>query len=376
MGTIRFQNVAKQFGGQIVLADVTLELHSGQSTALVGANGAGKTTLFRLITGAQTPDSGTVTCSRGLDVGYLAQEPEVRGDVTLRAAVTEAFTELIALEQKLHALAEQMAAEHDSPELADHMAEYDRINARFEAAGGYGFEQRVDEILGGLGFAKSDYELPVRVLSGGQKCRAALAKLLLQERQFLLLDEPTNHLDIDAVRWLEKFLANYHGGAVIISHDRYLLDRVAERTIEVANARATSYTGNYSRYVETRELHRKTQARQYEKDKAFIEKERAYIAKHLAGQRTRQAQGRRTRLERQLAAGELTTSLPGADRRAAALRFDDVDISGQEGKEIVRVDGLAKAFGEKRLFADLSLASTPASGWASPAQTARAKRHC
>ena len=358
MSSIRLQNVMKQFGGQVVLADVSLDLHSGQIAALVGANGVGKTTLFRLIAGELTPDIGTVTTSRGLAVGYLPQEPDVAVDTTLRAAVAAAFADLAALEEKLQALSQQIAAEHQGPRLHELMSQYDRLSARFETAGGYTFEQRLSEVLGGLGFTPADYDLPVAALSGGQKCRAALAKLLLQERQFLLLDEPTNHLDIDAVRWLEKFLAGHHGGAVIISHDRYLLDRVAQRTIELtagpAGGRVQSYSGNYSDYVRTRELHALTQQRQHDQDRAFIEKERDFIARHMAGQRSRQAQGRQKRLERQLAAGEFVLDQPH-QRRTVKMEFAALARTPRGNQAIVRTDGLGKQYGDKVLFRDLAL---------------------
>ena len=365
MGTVRLQNVTKQFGPRIVLEDVSLDLHTGQIAALIGANGAGKTTLFRLIDGQLSPDMGTVTRSKGLEVGYLPQEPDIPAEATLRDAVAEAFADLMALEHKLQQLSERMAAEHDDGHWHDLVQEYDRTSARFEAAGGYHFEQRLNEVLGGLGFAPADYELPIAVLSGGQKCRAALAKLLLQERQFLLLDEPTNHLDIDAIRWLEKFLAGHHGGAVIISHDRYLLDRLAERTVELtsppasagsaAGGRVYSYPGNYTNYVRAREIRRLTQGREYEKDRAFIEKEQEFIAKHLAGQRTKEAQGRRTRLERRIKAGEFTLERPG-EQHGASIRFADSGTKPPKGKELVRVDGLRKQYGEKVLFSDLDFA--------------------
>jgi ATP-binding cassette subfamily F protein 3 len=381
MGSIRLQNVGKQFGGQIVLNDVTLDLHSGQVAALIGPNGAGKTTIFRLIAGQYPPDTGTVTLSKGLAVGYLAQEPTIATQKTLRDAVAEAFTDLIAMEQRLQQLGQELADEHDGPRAGELMTQYDRLHARFEAAGGYSFEQRLNEVLGGLGFSPADYALPVSALSGGQKCRAALAQLLLAgaadasgaSDQFLLLDEPTNHLDIDAVRWLEKFLAGHHGGAVIISHDRYLLDRLAERTIEVqptpSGGRLESYPGNYTNFVQTRELRRLSAERQYEQDKAFVEKEREYIARYGAGQRARQAQGRLKRLERQIAAGEFVLERSG-QRRDAKLEFTDPNRASKSpgtfggagqtagtraGTEIVRVEGLRKQYGDKVLFTDLAL---------------------
>ncbi|MBK9118872.1 MAG: ABC-F family ATP-binding cassette domain-containing protein [Phycisphaerales bacterium] len=358
MAAIRLQNVTKQFGPRIVLDDVSLELHPGQIAALVGANGAGKTTIFRLIARQFPPDMGTVTIARGLEVGYLTQEPDLDETLTLRGAVTAAFGELGALERRVHELSDRIAAEHDAPHAAELLAEYDRVHARFEAAGGYTFEQRLNEVLGGLGFLLSDYDLPLSALSGGQKCRAALGRLLLQDATFLLLDEPTNHLDIDAIRWLEKFLAGHHGGAVIISHDRYLLDRVAERTVEViaapAGGQLRSYTGNYTQFLETRALERLTQERQYEKDKAFLDKERGYIRKYMAGQRSRQAQGRLKKLETRLGKGEFTLDKPGETHRTR-FQFARVDTSAQKGKELVGAVGLAKRYGDKQLFAGLDL---------------------
>jgi ATP-binding cassette subfamily F protein 3 len=354
MGLIRLQGVRKQLGDRLVLDDLSLELHSGEKVGLVGPNGAGKTTLFKLITGVLTPERGTVTVSRGLEVGYLPQDPEVGAGRTLHDEVLSAFAEVLALEQKAHELSEQMGSAATEAALNDLMARYDRANAEFVAAGGYTYEQRLGAILHGLGFSPSDYAKPMAVLSGGQKCRAALAKLLLAESRFLLLDEPTNHLDIDAVRWLEKFLANHQGGAVIISHDRYLLDRVADRIVEIDSGRAHSYAGNYSAFVELRELKRLTQDRQSEKDREFIEKERAFIAKHMGSQRTAEARGRRTRLERRLKAGEFTLE-KSREQQRVSIRFEDRDEPSLVGRDIVEISGLGKAFGAQRLFSGLSL---------------------
>lgn len=350
MASLTLQNVTRQFGTRTVLREVCAQFSSGEIVGLVGPNGAGKTTLFRLMTGALEPDYGTVTRSRGMEIGYLPQEPDVADGRTLHDEVGEAFEELLALEHRIHAVAEEMSRSPEGPHLSELLSTLDRLNNEFAAAGGHRFEQRLHEILGGLGFSPTDYVLPMAALSGGQRCRAALAKLLLSDRPFLLLDEPTNHLDIDAVRWLEKFLAGHSGGAVIISHDRYLLDRVCDRIVEVDQGVLTSYPGNYSNYVETRERRRLTQERQFEKDAEFIRKERDFIARHLAGQRSKEAQGRRTRLERQLAAGELVTSAPGR-RRAARISFE----KNEAGRgTILRCDELRMAYGEKELFAGLS----------------------
>lgn len=354
MGLIRLQNVHKQFGERILLDNVTLELNSGQRVGLVGPNGAGKTTLFKLVAGIAAPDSGTVTVSRGMKIGYLPQEPEVSPDRTLHDEVMSAFSDILAIEQRMHEISERMSRTPPGAELEDLMREYDRVNARFVAAGGYSYEQRLGEILGGLGFSETDYALPVTALSGGQKCRAALARLLLDDSEFLLLDEPTNHLDIDAVRWLERFLTQHGGGAVIVSHDRYLLDRVADCILELDRARLFAYPGNYSNYTRTREVRRLTQLREFEKDQEFIAKEREFIARHMGSQRTAEAKGRLTRLERRIADGEFVMEKP-AHRERVRFQFDGADPGLLAGRDIVEISGLSKTFDQKRLFSDLSL---------------------
>ncbi|MBI4718585.1 MAG: ABC-F family ATP-binding cassette domain-containing protein [Planctomycetes bacterium] len=351
MGVVTVHGVSKQYGTKVVLDGVSLELHSGETVGLVGANGAGKTTLFRLIAGVEPPDTGTVTRARGLEVGYLEQEPAVALDRSLHDEVGSVFDELLALERRMHEVSEELAACHDQPHAAELMAAYDRLHAQFVAAGGHTFETRLHEILGGLGFSSADYALSMAVLSGGQKCRAALAKLLLEDKPFLLLDEPTNHLDIDAVRWLEKFLAGHRGGAVVISHDRYLLDRLCDRIVEVEHRRTASYPGNYSNFAQVKAVRLLTQERQYEKDAEFIRKERDFIARHLAGQRSKEAKGRRTRLERRMSAGEFVTEAPQA-RRRARIAFDRSEV---RGGEVLRCDDLAMAYGAKRLFSGVSL---------------------
>jgi ATP-binding cassette subfamily F protein 3 len=365
MGTINIQNVTKQFGGQVVLDNVSIELHSGETVGIVGPNGAGKTTLFRLITGQVRPDLGTVTRSKGMDVGYLPQEPQIGLENTLHDEVLSVFAEIFALERKQQALSEQMAAQSEGPQLDELMKQYDRVTAEFIAAGGYTYEQRLNEILGGLGFTEADRSLPMAALSGGQKCRAALGKLLLQDTSYLLLDEPTNHLDIDAVRWLEKFLAGHHGGAAIVSHDRYLLDRLAERIIEVDRKRLTPYPGNYTNYVKVRGLRELTEQRRYERDQEYIAKEQDFIARNIYGQRTREAQGRRKRLERRLEAGEFSLEKPvpsksmkldfTAARRGAGQSPQRKRGTATRSTTVVEIDGAAKRYGDKVLFDNLSV---------------------
>ncbi len=350
MAAVTIRNVTKQFGDQLVLENVSLELRTGETVGLVGANGAGKTTLFRLIAGEIPPDIGSITRSRGLEIGFLKQEPDIELEGTLRDEVGSAFAGLLALEDRLHDVADKIAACTGSDALSALMETYERINAQFISAGGLRLETKLNEVLGGLGFAPADYTRPMSTLSGGQKCRAALAKLLLGDQGFLLLDEPTNHLDIDTVRWLEKFLAGHRGGAVIVSHDRYLLDRLCDRTIEIDRAKVANFPGNYSNYAKTKDIRLLTQQRQFQKDSEFIKKEQAFIAKHIAAQRPKQARGRRTRLKRRLKAGEFVTEKPRA-RRSPRFAFEKTRT---EASTVLRCDQLGMHYDDNVLFTDLT----------------------
>ena len=355
MGLIRFQDVTKQFGGRVVLDGVSVEISSSEHVGLVGPNGAGKSTLVRLINGTIPPDIGSVTLSKGMHVGTLEQEPRMNPAATLHDEVLSVFADVLALEARMEQLTQEIAAAGESGnDAAALLTEYDRVRERFETAGGYRYESRLGEILGGLGFRPEDAGLPVQALSGGQRCRAALAKLLLDESEFLLLDEPTNHLDIDAVRWLEKFLAGHHGGALIISHDRYLLDRACDRILEIDRGRVLSYPGNYSNFVRTRETRRLTQQREFEKDRDFIESERDFIARHIGSQRTAEARGRRTRLERRIRDGEFELARPN-EAQTLKLRFGDGRADPATGHTILEVKELTKGYETRPLFAELSL---------------------
>lgn len=354
MAAVSIRGVSRQFGTQVVLKDVSLELQSGETVGLVGVNGSGKTTLFRLIAGEIQPDKGTITRARNLEIGFLRQEPDISLERTLHDEVGSAFADLLALEEKLHNLSDQMADCKDKERLKELMEAYERVNSQFMARGGHNFETRLNEILGGLGFSPDDYDTPMATLSGGQKCRAALAKLLLTDPTFLLLDEPTNHLDIDAVSWLERFLAGHHGGTVIISHDRYLLDHLCDRIVEAEGTTLTSFPGNYTNYTKTKAIRVLSQQRQFEKDAEFIKKERDFIARYHAAQRGREALGRRKRLERRLEAGEFTTDTPQRAREAK-FRFETSESrSASHAVTVLRCDDLAMRFDDNVLFTRLT----------------------
>ncbi|HVU14507.1 MAG TPA: ABC-F family ATP-binding cassette domain-containing protein [Phototrophicaceae bacterium] len=295
MSLISATNLAKEFGPDEIFGGVSVEIPHGARIALVGPNGAGKTTLLRILIGLDLSSDGTVSRSRGLRIGFLPQRPELLGEHTLWAELMTAFTDLRAQEAELTRL-ENDLADPDKHEAA--IAVYGELQEKFELAGGYTYEQRTRTVLHGLGFAPEDYNRPLSQLSGGQKTRALLGRLLLEAPDLLALDEPTNHLDIEAIEWLEGFLNEFEGAVLVVSHDRYFMDAVAKTIWELDFGTLELYRGNYSHYVQQREERHERLLKEYETQQEFIAKEEEYIRRNLAGQNTKQAQGRRTRLER------------------------------------------------------------------------------
>ncbi len=352
MGIVSLQNVHVAFGSQVVLDGLDWEIQRGEKVGLIGPNGSGKTMLFKLILGDVTPGMGTVTRSRGLQTAYLPQEPLLDSANTLLAEVTRTFDHVRDLERRVAEVAQRIADHHDTDRVDDLMSEYDELTHRLEAAGGYQYETVVKEVLGGLGFAPEDYDLPISALSGGQKCRAALAQLLLQEADLLLLDEPTNHLDIEATRFLEKFLAGYHGAAVIVSHDRYLLDRVVGKIADLDLKQITTYPCGYSDYAEAKRMRLLSAEREFTKQQEWLHHQREYAERVKADKsRARQAQGRLRRLDRMEKEGQILEQ-PTHTRRRMALDFTPARRSGDM---VLRAEGVCKAYGETVLFKGMDL---------------------
>src|SRR5688500_4162085 len=290
----RVSDVYKSYGAQDVLRGASLQVNPGEHVGLVGRNGAGKTTLFRLVTGEETPDRGDVVRARGVKLGLLEQHVDFEQGTTVHEAALAAFGQLQSIEHEMHELEHRMA---EAPEDLDAVLErYSHLQQEFERQGGFEYAARAEAILQGLGFERDTWATPCEILSGGQKNRLGLARLLLAEPDVLLLDEPTNHLDVSAVEWLEEFLASYKSAYVIISHDRYFLDRACTRIVEVELGKAVSYTGNYSAFLVEREERREIQQRAYENQQHLIAKTEEFIRRNLAGQKTKQAKSRRTML--------------------------------------------------------------------------------
>jgi ATP-binding cassette subfamily F protein 3 len=292
----RLTDVYKSYGGQDVLRGASLQVNPGEHVGLVGRNGAGKTTLFRLVTGEETPDRGDVVRARGVKLGLLEQHVDFEPGTTVHEAALAAFGQLQSIEHEMHELEHRMAEAPDDLEAV--LERYSHLQQEFEHQGGFEYAARAEAILQGLGFERETWATPAEILSGGQKNRLGLARLLLAEPDVLLLDEPTNHLDVAAVEWLEEFLASYKSAYVIISHDRYFLDRACTRIVEVELGKAVSYTGNYSAFLVEREERREIQLRAYENQQHLIAKTEEFIRKNLAGQKTKQAKSRRTMLQK------------------------------------------------------------------------------
>src|SRR5438874_9227017 len=293
--------VGKSFGAERIFAGVSFQIDPQDSIGLVGPNGAGKSTLLNLLAGREEPDEGTVARQRNIRIGYLTQTTDFQPENTLREEMLTVFEQVRVWERELSDLAYELSASTAQQESTLHehlMQRYDDLQSRFEHAGGYTYENRVDQVLDGLGFTREQQSSPVSHLSGGQQTRAALGKLLLQEPDLLLLDEPTNHLDLKALEWLETYLINWKGAMVVVAHDRYFLDKVVSRTIEMAFARIEEYPGNYTKYLRLREERMERRLREYEAQQAHIAHKEEFIRRYKAGQRSREARGRQKLLNR------------------------------------------------------------------------------
>ena len=343
MSLIRLEYVTKLYDPDLILDDISVSIEHGDRLGLIGRNGTGKTTLLKIINGSLANFKGKVVSAKGLRIGYLSQEPELARDCTLRQEMLKVFEKRRTLEDKMLLLAEEMETE-EAPHL---LAAYAQIQEEHERLGGYDYEHEINRILSGLGFSEPDFNLPIRVLSGGQKSRATLAKLLLEKPDLLLFDEPTNHLDINGIEWLENYLnIEYNGAVLVVSHDRYFLDKVVRKVWELEDHQIKIYRGNYSKYVETKRVEQLVAERSFKKQHVFIEHEEDFIRRNIAGQRTREAQGRRKKLDR-LEKFEK----PKSDAPTLNLSFTP---ETRGGNDILRCQKVGKAFGDKVIFTDMN----------------------
>ena len=353
MPLLTVSNLKHAFPTRAVLDGATLSVEAGEKIGLVGRNGAGKSTLLKVITGQLVPDEGSLQLARGVRVGHLSQHPDfVPGD-TVREAANRAFAALHEAQDDLARLYESMA-EATGPELEKLMNQQSELDARIEALGGYAVEHRVEATLEGLGLSSERFDQRVDTLSGGQKARLGLARLLLESPDLLLLDEPTNHLDIRGRQWLETFLADeFHGAVIVVSHDRWLLDRVVNRIVEVEAGRVLEYPGNYQAFIAQRHERKIVEQRVHEKQLDKIRAEEAFIRKYKSGQRAKQARGREARLER-FKRDELS-------ERPIELEVVSLDLPKppRAGDVLVAGEHLTKSYGDATLFGDFSISIRP-----------------
>jgi ATP-binding cassette, subfamily F, member 3 len=295
MSILVAERIAKSFDPNDIFWDISCSVARGDRIALVGRNGTGKTTLLRILAGLEPPTSGHVHRAKGLRIGTLPQEARLQGPGTLWQAMLEAFEPLRALEARLHDLETEMA---DPAHTQEALEAYAPLRDRFELLGGYSYQDRIRHVLMGLSFSREIHDMPLSHLSGGQQTRAFLARLLLESPDLLLLDEPTNHLDLQAIEWLEGYLNSWDGTVILVAHDRYFMDHVVHKVWELAFGQLEVYSGNYSQYVQQRTDRYERRLKEYRAQQEMIEKEEDYIRRFMAGQLTRQAQGRLKRLER------------------------------------------------------------------------------
>ena len=350
MAIATFRNVHKSFGGQIVFDNLNLQIHPSEKVGMIGANGSGKSTILKLVTGFLTPDMGEVIKQKGVRIGYLPQEAGFETDRTVIEEMYAGLEGVFELQDKIHKVSLEMERSV-SAELKDKMRQYDLLLHRFELAGGYEYEIRIKATLAGLGFEQSEFDEKLSALSGGQLSRLGLAKVLLGDSELLLLDEPTNHLDLQATEWLERFLIGYKGAVVVISHDRYLLDKLAQKIIEVEGGNAKVWAGNYSNYLNSKRTSALEEQRQFEQRKEMVEKTIDFIARNKDQEGMRgTARGRKKRLKKLL---KKNPDFLEKKREQKTVTFSFSKGRSASGL-VLRCEDLSRSFGDKKLFDGLS----------------------
>ena len=344
------QHIAKSFGVNAVLRDVSLTVQQGDRIGLVGVNGCGKSTLMRILAGLDAQDGGEISLVRGLRVGYLAQQNMVTSGETVWNELQKVYEQVFAMEKKLRELEDEMAHAHtDVQRFAQLSADYDRLTQRFEEADGYSWKSMVSGVLNGLGFKPAQYDQCVDSLSGGEQTRLCLARLLLQKPDLLLLDEPTNHLDMETLQWLENYLAAYKGSVLVISHDRYFLDHVCTGIVEILMGSSEQYNGNYTRYIAQRQERFESRMRAYEIQQKEIERQQAIIARYRMFNREKSI---RAAESREKALDRMEKLEKPVDERAIRFSFE---ARRRTGEDVLQLTEISKSFGEKHLFHDLTL---------------------
>ena len=339
------ENIAKSFGIHEIFKDVSFMLDQGEKVGLVGVNGGGKTTLLRCLLAPETVDGGFIKFEPGLRIGYVQQGFQGIGEGTLWQFLVNAGKDILELRQKMSELEKQVAAAKGA-ELDSLLADYARVSNIYEHADGYNYENRIKIVLHGLGFPEDEWDKPAENFSGGQKTRILLAAALVKEPDLLILDEPTNHLDIRMTEWLEGYLRNFKGGVLIVSHDRFFLNNVVGRVLEMEGGHLQNFKGNYDQYLAQKEIQMATMEAAYEAQQEYIARTEAYIRRFKAGIKSKMARGRQSQLNR-------------LERVEGPERIEEFELrlppAPESAERVLVLEELSVGYGENVLLKDINL---------------------
>lgn len=341
-------NITKTFGTDAILSDCSFHIEEREKAAIVGPNGAGKSTLLKIIMGRLPADDGTVTISKDKTLGYLAQHQNLSSDGTIYDELLSVKKDIIALEEKIRETEQQMK-NATGEQLDTLLDQYTKMNHQFELENGYAYQSEIVGVLKGLGFTEDDFSLPVNTLSGGQKTRVALGKLLLSKPDIILLDEPTNHLDMESIRWLENYLLGYNGSVIIVAHDRYFLDRIVTKIIEIENTHVTVFSGNYTAYADKKKILRNMQLKEYLNQQREIKHQQEVITKLKQFNREKS-------IKRAESREKMLDKLEVVDKPVEINDKMNIELNPSviSGNDVLSVSHLSKAFDDNTLFTDIS----------------------
>ncbi|MCI0768035.1 ABC-F family ATP-binding cassette domain-containing protein [Bacillus sp. TL12] len=351
---LQVNGLSKLYGAETILANIKLEVQTRDRIALVGRNGAGKSTLLKIIAGELSHDGGEIIKPKDVSIGYLAQNTGLETTLTIWDEMLTVFSHLQQMEKKLRRLEHEMGQEENFSNTATYeklLADYDQLQLDYKDQGGYQYEADIRSILSGLGFPVETHQTTISTLSGGQKTRLALGKLLLTKPDLLILDEPTNHLDIDTLTWLEQYLQGYPGAILIVSHDRYFLDKLVTQVYEISNKESRRYVGNYSKYLDLKAALYEQEMKRYEKQQEEIAKLEDFVQKNIArASTTKRAQSRQKQLDRM----ELLTR-PLGDSKSASFHFD---IEKQSGNDVLQVKDVSIGYDKEPIIEHVNMRLT------------------
>lgn len=347
------KDISKSYGIDDILKEVTFSVNDGDKVGIIGSNGEGKSTLFKILSKEILQDTGDIYIDKNKSIGYLSQHLNLNSEFTLYDEMLTVFNELIQLENKISNLQIKMGEPYDEKNAAYHekiIKDYTTAQDLYENRGGYTYKGEISRIVKGLGFNENDFNKVISTLSGGQKTRVALCKLLLLKPDILLLDEPTNHLDLDAIEWLEEYLKSYKGTVLIISHDRYFLDSVTNITFQVINGHVNCYNASYTKYLELKEKDYESKLKAYNIQQAEIKRQEAIIEKFRSFNREKSIKAAESR-EKALDRIDLLHA-PDVEKSASKIKFE---TSVKSGFDVLHIENLSKSYGEKKLFSNLSV---------------------